>query len=179
MKLRQSLQTSKFIWQQRKPSPDQSSLGLVHEKVERYGIKGYVIPKAQHLDNKDRCNPDWKNQANVHVPKLLSNRGSMSKRTYLDDVILANLKRGAPPTHEKLTNWGEHAGSTTVHGHAHKDEFKKQKRLTTAGQIEDEAKRRKQPAPGQYEPKKFKPRNVALTISQPCAVADEATYQGM
>jgi hypothetical protein len=57
----------------------------------------------------------------------------MSKRTYLDDVILSQLKRGAPPTHEKLTNWGEHAGATTVHGHAHKDEFKKAKRMTTAG----------------------------------------------
>lgn len=67
------------------------------------------------------------------MPALLSKRAPMSKRTYLDDVILSQLKRGAPPTHEKLTNWGEHAGATTVHGHAHKDEFYKSKRLTTAG----------------------------------------------
>lgn len=57
----------------------------------------------------------------------------MSKRTFLDDVVLEHLKKGAPPTHEKLTNWGEHLSSHIVHGHAHKDEFKKSKRLTTAG----------------------------------------------
>ena len=141
--LRRSLQVNKCVWQQRPKSPDKISLGLVHEKEERYGIKGYEIPKAAHLDNKDRCNQNWQSQAKAHVPELLKNRGSLSKRTYLDDVILQNLKRGAPPVHEKMTNWNEHSNSHTVHGHHHKHEFLKQKRLTTAGQIEVEAKLRK------------------------------------
>ena len=47
-----------------------------------------------------------------------------------------------------------------VHGHIHKDEFLKAERLTIAGQIQLEAKLRKVPAPGAYDVKPFRVKNV-------------------
>ena len=67
------------------------------------------------------------------MPPLLANKGPKSKRTFLDDVILDQLKKGAPPVHEKLPNCGENSNQHLTHGHHHKDEFRKAKRLTTAG----------------------------------------------
>jgi hypothetical protein len=78
----------------------------------------------------------------------MENMKSGSKKTYLDDVILDHLKKGSPPIHSKLPNWGADGCNPLINGHAHKDEFKKANRVTTAAQIFEEAKKRKIPALG-------------------------------
>lgn len=76
-------------------------------------------------------NRNWTVESNVHVPALLADKKLAGKKTYLDDVILEHLKKGAPPTHCKLPDWSADGGSGLIHGHALKDVFKKAKRLTT------------------------------------------------
>jgi hypothetical protein len=45
----------------------------------------------------------------------------------------------------KLTDWAQVTKSTTIHGHSHKDEFYKAKRLTVPAEILEQAKKRKGP----------------------------------
>lgn len=104
--MKQSL-ASKSAWREADKQGDSSSLGLVHEKKEHFGIRGYVIPMSSHLDPKELHNHNWKASSNQHIPKLLADKKLAGKKTYLDDVILDNLKKGSPPVHSKLPNWGE------------------------------------------------------------------------
>lgn len=50
--------------------------------------------------------------------------------------------------------WGDEIKSTSKHGHPHKDEFKKAKRLTVPAEIFEDAKKRKGPDLGTYNPMK-------------------------
>lgn len=54
----------------------------------------------------------------------------------------------------KMSDWEHENKSTTIHGHPHKDEFKKAKRLTVAGEILEIAKKKRGPDQGTYNPVK-------------------------
>jgi len=58
------------------------------------------------------------------------------------------LKKGSPPVHGKLPDWSAEGCSNLINGHAHKDEFKKAKRLTTTAEFIETAEKKKIPAPG-------------------------------
>ena len=47
--MKQSL-ASKSGWREAEKQGDSGSLGLVHEKKEHFGIRGYVIPMSSHLN---------------------------------------------------------------------------------------------------------------------------------
>ena len=83
-------------------------------------------------------NPSW-------LYEIKNLKAGSKKKTYLDDVIRQKEKQGSPPSNIKHRVWGDEIRATSKHGHPHKDEFKKGKRLTVPAQIFEDAKKKKGP----------------------------------
>jgi hypothetical protein len=132
-----------FKQRQKKSS---ETIEVYDQKNKHYfGIKGYVIPKPHYNDPKDMFNPSWENE-------IKNLKKGAPKKTFLDEVIRQKEKQGSPPAKLKLNNWADVSKSTTIHGHPHKDEFYKAKRLTVPAEILEQAKKRKGPDQGSYNP---------------------------
>ena len=75
----------------------------------------------------------------------------MGKYTFLDDVMKQAKKMCDSKLYIKQSDWKGDAAQVSVHGHYHKDEFRKQKRETIPEEIYRRAKNNKSPAPGAYD----------------------------
>ena len=71
----------------------------------------------------------------------------------MNEVIRLAKKNPSPDYKVRLANWAEDGKSLYSHGHLHKDEFPKGKRMTIPEQVYKDQKKRKIPAPGAYDPK--------------------------
>jgi len=95
-------------------------------------------------------------------------------------VIRGAQKSGGYTIHAKLPDWAAEGASVAHHGHGHKDEFRKARRLTIPEQVAAEERRRMVPAPGAYDA--AKPQNVLnipKSTSPRGAVGDDAEYRSL
>jgi hypothetical protein len=72
------------------------------------------------------------------------------KYSFIDDEIKLSKQKVSPQLYKPVWDWQKNSISTCIEGHTHKDEFRKEPKLTIFDSIIKKAKKDHVPAPGYY-----------------------------